>query len=224
MKLNRRHMIAGSAVLAASAGAFSFLSGNDQSNSSFLPGVTAAQAADADPAKLLVAPSLGDRFLGKADAPVTIIEYASATCPHCADFHVGALVPLKKEYIETGKVKFIFREFPFDDLALAAFMLARCVPEDKFFGVIDVIFEKQQIWTRNNPRDELLKIAKLAGLTEESFDKCLKNEKIAKGIYEIRERGAKEFGVNSTPTFFINGKFLAGNAPFGRFKELIDAA
>lgn len=211
MKLNRRHMIAGSAMLAATA-------------SPFLAGVAPAFAADADPKKLLEAPSLGDRVLGKADAPVTIIEYASATCPHCANFHAGAFVELKKDYIDTGKVRFIFREFPFDDLALAAFMLARCAPEDKYFGMLGVIFEKQHQWTRNNPREELLKISKLAGFTEESFDKCLKNEKVARGIYEIREKAAKEFGVNSTPAFFVNGKFLSGNAPIGKFKELIDAA
>jgi len=224
MKLNRRNMIVGSAVLAAAAGTTSLLSGGDKPGASFMPGVTAAHAADADPAKLLVAPSLGDRSMGKADAPVTIIEYASATCSHCANFHAGAFVQLKKDYIDTGKVHFIFREFPFDDLALAAFMLARCAPEDKYFPMLDVIFEKQQQWTRNNPREELLKIAKLAGFTEESFDKCLKNEKVAKGIYDIRKAGADQFGVNSTPTFFINGKLLAGNAPIDKFKELIDAA
>jgi len=223
MKLNRRNMIAGGAVLAAGSGAFSLLSGSGP-NASFMPGVTAARAADVDAKEVLKAPALGDRSMGKADAPVTIIEYASATCPHCADFHAGTFVQLKKDYIDTGKVRYIFREFPFDDLALAAFMLARCAPEDKYFAMLDVIFEKQQQWSRNNPREELLKIAKLAGFTEESFDKCLKNEEIAKGIYEIRETAAKQYGVNSTPSFFVNGKFLSGNAPIDRFKELIDAA
>jgi len=223
MKLNRRNMIAGSAVLAAGMSTFSLFSG-DQPNMSIIPGVTSAHAADVDPEKLLKAPSLGDRVMGNADAPVTIIEYASATCPHCADFHAGAFVQLKKEYIDTGKVRYIFREFPFDDLALAAFMLARCAPEDKYFPMLDEIFEKQQQWTRNNPREELLKIAKLAGFTEKSFDKCLKNEKVAKGIYDIRQTASKQFGVNSTPSFFINGKFLTGNAPIDKFKELIEAA
>ncbi|HFC04070.1 MAG TPA: DsbA family protein [Rhizobiales bacterium] len=211
MKLNRRNMIAGSTALVA--GASSLLS--------FSP---AAFAGDADPKEILVAPSLGDRIIGKADAPVTIVEYASATCPHCARFHAGTFVQLKKDYIDTGKVRFIFREFPFDDLALAAFMLTRCAPEDKYFGMLDVIFERQQQWTRKNPREELLKIAKLAGFTEEDFDKCLKNEKVAKGIYEIRDRASKKFEVNSTPSFFINGKFLAGNAPIDTFKKMIDAA
>ena len=217
-------MVIGSATLAASAGTFSLIGSNDPS-ASFMPGITAAHAADnADPALLHVAPSIGDRFLGKADAPVTIVEYASATCPHCANFHKQAFVDLKRDYIDTGKVRFIFREFPFDDLALAAFMLARCAPEDKYFPMLDVIFERQQTWTRKNPREELLKIAKLAGFTEESFDKCLKNEEVAKGISEIRDTGSKKFGVNSTPTFFVNGKVLAGNAPIESFKKLIDAA
>ncbi len=223
MKLNRRNMIAGSAVVAA-IGTFSFLGNSNDPGVSFMPGVTSAHAADADPVAILAAPALGDRFLGKADAPVTIVEYASATCVHCANFHSGTFVALKKDYIDTGKVRFIFREFPFDDLALAAFMLARCAPEDKYFPMLDVIFERQQTWTRNNPRDELLKIAKLAGFTEESFDKCLKNVDVAKGISEIRDTGSKEFGVNSTPTFFINGKILSGNAPIESFKKLIDAA
>ncbi len=208
MKLNRRNMIKGSAVLAAGT---------------LLPGIMPAFAAtDADPAVLHIEPTLGDRFLGKADAPVTVIKYASATCPHCANFHKQAFVALKKDYIDTGEVRFVFREFPFDDLALAAFMLARCAPKEKYFPMIDVIYEQQKVWTRN-PREELLKIAKLAGFTEEKFDKCLRNEEIARGINEIRDTGAKKFGVNSTPTFFINGKVLAGNAPIERFVELIKA-
>ncbi len=211
MKLNRRNMIKGSTALAA--GAFSLLPGT----------IPAFAATDADPKLLHEEPGLGDRFMGQEEAPVTIVEYASATCPHCANFHKQALVPLKKDYIETGKVRFIFREFPFDDLALAAFMLARCAPKDKYFPMLDVIFERQKIWTRN-PREELLKIAKLAGFTEESFGKCLKDEKIARGINEIRDTGAKKFGVNSTPTFFVNGKVLAGNAPIESFVKLIDAA
>src|SRR6202008_1998594 len=108
-------------------------------------------------------PALGERALGQAAAPVTIIEYASATCPHCAHFQKDTFPALKRDYIDTGKVRFIFREFPFDDLALAAFMLARCAPEDKYFALIDVLFEQQEKWVKDNPRDELFKIAQLAG-------------------------------------------------------------
>lgn len=223
MKLNRRNLIAKGLVLAAGAGAVSLYSYNSQPQASMMPGVTSAKAADADPKALHTAPEIGDKILGSPDAKITIVEYASATCPHCANFHRDTFPALKKEYINTGKVRFIFREFPFDDLALAAFMLARCAPQDKYFPMLDVLFEKQQVWSRNNPREELLKISKLAGFTEESFDKCLKNEKIAKGIHAIRETGAKKFGVNATPAFFVNGKFLSGNQSFEKFKEMIEA-
>ena len=223
MKLNRRKFITATSTLALGLGAFSVLGYDGSPNASLMPGVSSARAGDVDPTKLHMAPKIGDRVMGKADAPVTIVEYASATCPHCANFHKGTFVQLKRDFIDTGKVRFIFREFPFDDLALAAFMLARCAPEDKYFPMLDVIFERHQVWTRN-PREELLKIAKLAGFTEETFGKCLKNEEIAKGISAIRDTGNKEFGVNSTPTFFINGKELAGNQPIEKFKELIDAA
>lgn len=223
MKLNRRNMIANGVMFATAAGALSLYAHKPQSQVTFMPGVTQALAADADKEKLLVAPAIGDKVLGNADAKVTIVEYASATCPHCANFHRDTFPKLKKDYIDTGKVRFIFREFPFDDLAMAAFMLARCAPNDKYFPMLGVLFDKQQVWSRHNPREELLKIAKLAGFTEESFDKCLKNEKIAKGIYNIRETASKKFGVNATPTFFINGKLLSGNQPIEKFKELIDA-
>jgi protein-disulfide isomerase len=183
-----------------------------------------ARAQDADMAKLMAPPPLGDRALGDADAKVTVIEYASATCPHCARFHKDTFPTLKSEFIDTGKIRFIFREFPFDDLALAAFMLARCAPEDKYFPMIEVLFEQQEKWTRNNPREELFTIAKLAGFTEESFDQCLKNTDVAKGIVEGRNQADKDLGINSTPTFFINGKILNGAEPIEKFREMIAAA
>lgn len=209
MKLNRRTFLAASAAGAAIGAP--------------LATPALAEAQDADVATLHKAPTLGDMVLGPKEAPVTIVEYASATCGHCANFHNGTFKELKKEYVDTGKVRFIFREFPFDDLALAAFMLARCAPADKYFAMIDIIFEKQSVWIRN-PREELLKIAKLAGFTEEKFDKCLRDEKIAKGIAEIRDFANKQYGVDSTPTFFINGKVLAGNASIETFKQRIEAA
>ncbi len=186
--------------------------------------IAPAFAQSKDLSDLDEAPALGEKFLGKADAPVTVIEYASATCPHCANFHVGTFKQLKTDYIDTGKVKFVFREFPFDDLALAAFMLARCADESKYFPMIDVLFEQQKVWTRNNPKGELFKIAKLAGFTEDSFNACLRNEEIAKGILAIRDKGSKSYGVDSTPTFFINGKEMEGNQDIGAFKKMIDEA
>lgn len=186
--------------------------------------ITAADARSLDVAKLMVPPPLGDMALGNPKAKVTMVEYASATCPHCAHFHNVTFPKIKTEYIDTGKMKFVFREFPFDDLALAAFMLARCAPKDKYFPMIEVLYEQQRKWTTNNPRDELFKIAKLAGFTENSFNACLKNKAIAKGIIDERNRAEKVFGVNSTPTFFINGKELDGAQPIERFRAMIDAA
>src|SRR6476620_307701 len=125
MKLDRRQLlIFGSGVVVA-GGLAAWLSGGVKFAGS-LAGVTGAKAAAADLSTLLEPPALGDRVLGRTDAPVTIVEYASATCPHCAAFHKDVFPQLKSEFIDTGKVRFIFREFPFDDLALAAFMLARC--------------------------------------------------------------------------------------------------
>jgi protein-disulfide isomerase len=226
MIVNRRNILAGIGVLTVAAGAFAVKSGWLHRMPLSTPaGIGAAKAqGKVDQAKLLEPPTLGDRVLGKPDAKVTLIEYASATCPHCARFHVETFPSLKKDYIDTGKVKFIFREFPFDDLALAAFMLARCAPEDKYFPLIDVFFEQQQGWTQGNPRDELFKIAQLAGFTQASFDECLKNEAVAKGIHEIRDRAANEFGVDSTPTFFINGEVLNGAQPLDEFRKMIDTA
>jgi protein-disulfide isomerase len=227
MIINRRNILAGIGVLALGAGGYAASSGwfHAVPLSTAVGGIGKAQAQDkVDPAKLLEPPALGDRVLGSPDAKVVIIEYASATCPHCAKFHSETFPVLKKDYIDTGKVKFIFREFPFDNLALAAFMLARCAPEDKYYPLLDILFEQQEKWTTGNPADELFKIAQLAGFTRASFDECLKNETIAKGIHEIRNRGGKEFGVDSTPTFFINGQVLQGAQPVEEFRKLIDAA
>lgn len=228
MKLNRRYVLAGAAAVTVAGGGLAYQMTGSGKNATRLPtsGLTsAAQAADADLSDLDAAPAIGEMFLGKADAPVTVIEYASATCPHCAEFHEKTYPALKKDYIDTGKVKFIFREFPFDDLALAAFMLARCAPKDKFFPLIDVLFEKQKVWVkREGARAELFKIAQLAGFTEASFDKCLKNQEVANGIIEIQKKGQQQYKVDSTPTFFINGKRLRGNEGIAKFKEMIDAA
>jgi protein-disulfide isomerase len=174
------------------------------------------------PDPLKTVPLLGDRWLGQADAPVTMIEYASATCPHCAEFHAKTFPTIKTEYIDTGKVRFAMREFPFDQLSLAAFMLARCAPEERYFDIIDVLFEQQQTWTRN-PKSELLKIAKFAGFTERDFESCLKNEEVAKGIITSKNQATSALGVKSTPTFFINGSRLSGNLPIGDYRTLIDS-
>src|SRR5262249_51968949 len=121
---------------------------------------------------------LPELVMGKANAPITVVEYASMTCGHCANFHNKVLGPLKEKYIDTGKVRLIMREFPLDPLAAAASMLTRCAGGEKTFPLISVLFEKQEEWAfvRTNPKDELLKFAKQAGFTQESFDKCLTDQ------------------------------------------------
>lgn len=223
MTFTRRHMLmAGGAVALAGGIAFFGLRG-EPLTATRVPGLSKANAQSRDLATLSEPPGIGDRVLGQADAPVTIVEYASATCPHCARFHTDTFPALKEEFIDTGKVRFVFREFPFDDLALAAFMLARCAPEERYFSLIDVLFEEQQTWTRN-PRPELLKIGRMAGFTPETFEQCLKDEEMAKGILAIRTTADEQYGVKSTPTFFVNGEVIEGNQPIEKFREAIAAA
>jgi len=164
---------------------------------------------------------LPDLVLGKADAPVTIVEYASMTCPHCANFHKTTYPALKSKYIDTGKVRFIFREFPLDDLAVAASMLARCAGAEKSMALIDVLFASQDKWAVRDPVPALLQIAKQAGFTQASFDECLKDQKLYNDILAMRERGSKEFKVESTPTLFVNGKLQKGGATIEDLDKLI---
>ena len=154
---------------------------------------------------------LGDQVMGAENAPVTIIEYASMTCPHCAQFQARTFPKLKERYIDTGKVRFIFREFPLDPLAAGAFMLARCADKDKYFAIIDLLFGTQRDWVVPNPLQPLLNVAKQAGYTEETFNACLKNQQVLDGIQNVRDRAAKVLNVESTPTFFVNGKRVLGD-------------
>ncbi|MGI9405315.1 MAG: DsbA family protein, partial [Hyphomicrobiaceae bacterium] len=166
---------------------------------------------------------LPDNILGDPDAPVTMIEYSSMTCPHCARFHTGVLGDFKKKYIDTGKVKYIIREFPLDNLATAAFMLARCAGPDKYFPFVDALYAQQEKWAFvEKPVEPLRELAKQAGFTRETFDKCLKDQKLVDGILWIRKRGADEFKVSATPTFFINGRKLKGSSSIEGLSAVID--
>ncbi len=173
--------------------------------------VAKADTPEPDQAELAKPGPDGDVVLGSDKAPVTIIEYASMTCPHCAHFSTTTFPELQKRYIDTGKVRFIFREFPLDPLAAAGFMLARCAGKDKFMPIIETLFAKQQEWMVKNPLDPLRAIARQFGYTEQSFDACLANQHILDGIQTVRDRAAEKLGVNSTPTFFVNGKRLVGD-------------
>jgi len=157
---------------------------------------------------------LPDMVLGSASAPITVVEYASMTCGHCATFHNKIFPKIKEKYIDTGKVRFILREFPLDNLAAAASMLARCAGDGKTYPLVSALFAKQDDWAfvRTNPVPELFKFARQAGFTQESFDKCLTDQKLLDEITASSKRAAETFGVTSTPTFFINGKKLSGGA------------
>jgi len=156
---------------------------------------------------LMKQPELPDLVMGSADAKITVVEYASMTCGHCKNFHTKVLPEFKTKYIDTGKVRLVFREFPLDPRAFAASMLARCAGDDKTLALIGALFETQADWAyvKENPTPKLFEIAKQAGFTQESFDKCLTDQALLDKLTAIRTRAAETFGVNATPTFFING-------------------
>ncbi|RIA56406.1 DsbA family protein [Dichotomicrobium thermohalophilum] len=178
---------------------------------------TNASEADASGQKL------DDIVLGDPEAPVTVIEYASMTCPHCASFHTETLPDLKEQYIDTGKVKFILREFPLDNLAAAASLLARCVEEDKFYDFVDVLFEKQSQWANaDDPLQELRQISKVAGFTEARFNSCLRDQEKLDYIQQVRDTGNHKYDIRSTPTLIVNGQKLEGNQSISALQQVID--
>ncbi len=200
--INRRVFFAGVSILALCAG---------------MPAGVRAQSVDKVPlADLAVASPLGDMVMGAENAPVTIIEYASMTCPHCAHFAVETFPKLKERYIDTGKVRYIFREFPLDVVAAGASLLARCADKDKYFSLLDLLFHTQVNWAVQNPLEPLFDVVKQAGFSRESFNACLdtknneNSRKILNGIESTRNHAADKLKVTSTPTFFINGKRVAG--------------
>ncbi len=166
---------------------------------------------DVDIAELMKTGELPDNVMGKDDASYTIVEYSSMTCPHCARFHKDVLPEIKKKYIDTGKARYIVREFPLDNVAAAASMLARCVDPAKFFDFVDLLYLNQDEWAfQNNPLPSLQKFAQQVGFTEERFNQCLQDDKLLGHIEWVRNRGNTEFGVKATPSFFINGQKLKG--------------
>jgi protein-disulfide isomerase len=184
-----------------------------------------APNADVSMAALMAPDALPDMILGDAKAPVTVIEYASMTCPHCADFQAHTLPELKKRYVDTGKVRYIAREFPLDSLAAAAFMLARCAGETdktKYFALVDTLYHQQRTWAVEQPKEPLFAIAKQAGFTQQTFDACLSNQKLLDGIESVRQRAANQFKVESTPTFFVNGKRVPGAVSIEEMAKVID--
>ncbi|GGF88057.1 hypothetical protein GCM10007301_55000 [Azorhizobium oxalatiphilum] len=210
MLVHRRRFLEGIGLLALAAGVGMPLARLVGFSPDF---VSSAAAQTADAAKLTApaASPLPVKSLGDPKAPVTIIEYASMTCSHCAHFATTTFPTLKTKYIDTGKVYYVLREFPFDPVSTAAFMLARCVPDDKYFPMVDTLFETQSAWAfSQNPAAGLLTVAKQAGLSEADFEKCLSDRALAEKVQASAQYGNKELGVDSTPTFFINGKKVPG--------------
>jgi protein-disulfide isomerase len=217
LKITRREFCQGTAAVALATTALGVAA---------LPFSGPAQAETVPAAELMQPEALPDMVMGSDKAKVTIIEYASMTCPHCAHFQDTTFPELKKRYIDTGKVRYIFREFPLDNLAAAAFMLARCAGEKdsgKYFAMVDTLFRQQLTWAVEKPLPPLLAIAKQAGFSQQTFDACLANQKILDGIEAVRQRAIDKFKVQSTPTFFINGNLVAGAMSIDEIAKLIDA-
>lgn len=165
------------------------------------------------PARAEEVPTLtpDDRVLGKADAPITIFEFFSLTCPHCADFSQHTFPKLKTEWIDTGKAKLVYRDYPLDRNALKAALVARCGPPERYPAFVETLFQQQAVWvTQADPAPALRKIAKLGGVSDEQFDKCIADDEMSKAIVAGEFEAQKKYGVESTPTFFVNGKKLVG--------------
>ena len=181
-----------------------------------------AFAQNASVEELAAAGPLGDVALGPADAKVTIIEYASLTCSHCAAFHKDTWPELKKRYVDTGKVRFILREFPLDPLATAGFMLARCDGNEKYYPVTDLLFDRQSAWAfTQKPLDALQQMMRQAGFSQEKFEGCLKDKKLYDAVVDVRKRAEEKFKVNSTPTFFINGERKTGSMSIDELEKIL---
>ena len=167
----------------------------------------------------------GDNVLGQAGAPVTIVEYASFTCPHCARFHGDILPELKKAYIDTGKARLVYRDFPLDRAAFAASVVARCATGSRYFGIVDLLFREQSRWA--GARDQmaaLRRLATLSGISKKKLDSCLKNEKIQNAVLQQRLTATQEFEITSTPTLIVNGAKYHGGLTLEQFRAVIDRA
>jgi protein-disulfide isomerase len=174
-------------------------------------------------AALSTAEMLAAGTLGSDKAPVTIVEYASLTCPHCAKFANSTFEVLKTKYIDTGKVHFIYRDFPFDQVGLRAAMMARCAGPDQFFGFLAVLFKSQESWAgAKDPLDELAKIGRLGGLGKEQFDACMNDKALMDGILNGRLEAEQKLEVKATPTFIINGVKHEGYMPIEEFDKILE--
>jgi protein-disulfide isomerase len=217
LNITRREFCEGTAAIALATALL---------GSSAFTGFGQALAQKASEAELLKPNPLGEMVLGDAKAPVTVIEYASMTCPHCAHFSETTLPELKKRYIDTGKVRYMLREFPLDPLAAAGFLLARCAAKDdanKYYAMVDTLFRQQNTWVVQQPINPLRTITRQAGLSDKDFDTCLANQPMLDKMEVVRRDASQKLGVNSTPTFFINGDKLSGALSIEDMAKAIDA-
>lgn len=172
--------------------------------------------------ELLKPGTLPDQSFGSADAPVTVIEYASLTCPHCRTFHLNTWPAVKEKYVDTGKVRFIMREFPFDPRASGGFMLARCAGESRWYPVVDLLYRSQESWARVPDGVAALKsIMSMTGMNGGQVEACLRDQDMLEKVTGVMEAG-KSYGVDSTPTFFINGEKTTGALTIDQFSQIVD--
>ena len=169
------------------------------------------------------AATFGEGYLGDPNAPVTMIEYSSLTCPHCAEFHKDTLPALKERYIDTGKVRLVLRDFPLDESALKAAVIAHCAGPERYPSFVDVFFRQQQSWARaNDPVQALKQLARLGGLSEARADACLADQALEKAVLQARLEGQQSFNIRSTPTFIIDGKAYPGSRSVEDFAAIIE--
>jgi protein-disulfide isomerase len=217
--LNRRKLLAAGGIFIFAAAV---------ARAQWIVAATAQTAPPKDAAKLLsevadlLRPRPEDVVSGSPRAPVTIVEFASMTCPHCAHFSETTFKELKRRYIDTGKVLFIFREFPLDRLGAAGFLLAHCAGKDKYMAVVEALFAKQRDWLVNEPMAPLRDIARKFGFTDGSFKECLANQEALARMNTARDNAAQKLGIDATPTFFINGKKLVGDVSIEVMAKEID--
>ncbi|WP_062228465.1 DsbA family protein [Aureimonas frigidaquae] len=205
----------------------SFLTGSAAVGTAFI----LTSKASAQDSVAIVADSVGrpgqldELVYGRADAPVTIVEYTSLTCGFCAHFHNDALPEFRRSHIDAGRARLVVREFPLDPRALAGFMLARCLEGERTLAMIDLLFRRQDEWARaENVSGILLSLAQFAGMSQDAFTACLSNTELQQAILAVRERGQTEFDVSGTPTFFINGERHVGALDAAELGAAVDAA
>ena len=187
-----------------------------------VPASAQAPSKPAADTEKLLAPTPQDRVLGKADAPITIVEYASLTCPHCAHFDKDVLPKLKEKWIDSGKAKLILRDFPLDEPAMRAAMVARCAPPERFYPLVDALFSDQEKWAgARDYRAALERLAKLGGVSDKEFKSCIGDKKLEDQVAQSRLTAGQDLGVDATPTFFINGKKYDGAPTVEAFDQAL---